>query len=131
MSASPSPAAAGSDSKGAFLALAMQIEVEGRKHYLAIAGEIPVPEISGIFRFLADEEQRHYELFAAWQRASHLPPIINTHVLVKARNAFQKLWEQFREAGLPAMDYRDAYEKALAFEKKAPSCMRRSSRGSK
>jgi rubrerythrin len=119
VASSPVPVNGGNDAKGRFLALAMQIEVEGRNHYLELFRKIPLPEISGIFRFLADEEQRHYEIFHAWQRSAHLPSIDNTQVLVKALTAFQKLWVQFREAGLPAMDYREAYEKALSFEKKS------------
>lgn len=102
-----------------FLTFAKQIELQGKDHYSKLAKDIPVPEISGIFRFLADEEQRHYDIFDAWQKNALLPHIVNAQILVKSQKAFQKLWEQFREAGLPAMDYYDAYEKALAFENKS------------
>jgi rubrerythrin len=105
--------------EASFLAFAKQIEIQGRDHYSMLARDIPIPEISGIFTFLADEEQRHFDIFDSWEKKAHLPSIINTQVLVKSHKAFQKLWEQFREAGLPAMDYFDAYEKALAFENKS------------
>jgi rubrerythrin len=107
------------DRDGSFLALAKQIEVLGRDHYAGLAKEIPVAEISGIFKFLADEEQRHYDIFDAWEKKALLPSIVNTQVLVKARKVFMKLSEQFREAGLPAKNYYDAYEKALAFENRS------------
>lgn len=108
-----------------FLTFAKQIEIQGKDHYSMLAKDIPVPEISGIFRFLADEEQRHYDIFDAWQKNALLPQIVNAQILVKSQKAFQKLWEQFREAGLPAMDYYKAYEKALAFENKSAALYER------
>ncbi|MGA3052391.1 MAG: ferritin family protein [Chitinispirillaceae bacterium] len=104
---------------GSFLALAKKIEVLGRDLYASVAKEIPISEISGIFKYLADEEQRHYEIFDAWETKTLLPSIVNTQVLVKAKKAFLKLGEQFRVVGLPAHDYYAAYKKALDFENRS------------
>ena len=100
--------------------LAKNIEQEGKRYYEKLSREGPVSALTGIFKLLAEEEQKHYELFNSWQDASFPHPSSSGTVLAEAKRAFAALSSQF---SLPetAYDYSKAYAKALELERKSIS----------
>ena len=99
-----------------FLEFAKNIEKSGMELYKKLATEISAAELSGIFRFLAGEEYRHYEIFDAWQKRIETPDADSTMVLGEPEELFKKLAASFDTLGVPAFNYSDAYRKALSFE---------------
>ena len=102
-----------------FLSFAKEIERKGFEHYTRLADATRVREIAGLFRYLAREEKRHLEIFESWEKKSALPPVENSGISKHAAKAFEILSEQFKTAGVPAINHDDAYEKALEFENKS------------
>jgi rubrerythrin len=100
--------------------LAKNIEKEGKRYYEILAREGPVSALSGIFKLLAEEEQKHYELFNSWQENSFPHPSSSGTVSAEAKRVFAALSAQF---SLPetAYDYSKAYTKALDLERKSIS----------
>jgi rubrerythrin len=100
-----------------FFDFAKQIETDGKRLYSRLADEIPVEELSGIFRFLAAEDTRHFELFEAWQHQLEKPEAESNLILGEPEEIFKKAAKAFETPGVPVLDYSDAYRKALTFEK--------------
>jgi rubrerythrin len=100
--------------------LAKNIEQEGKRYYEKLAREGPVSALSGIFKLLAEEEQKHYELFNSWKDSSFPHPSPAGTVSAEAKRVFAALSAQF---SLPetAYDYSKAYTKALEMERKSIS----------
>lgn len=101
------------------LGLAKEIEQQGYEHYMNLADSTPVREISGIFKLLAREEKNHFEIFAAIEKNSVVPPAEDSEIVEHAEKVFQSLSDHFKTAGVPAFDHDDAFEKALQFENKS------------
>jgi rubrerythrin len=96
---------------------AKEIETQGRTLYADLSGKIGVKELSAIFNFLAQEEQRHFDFFDAMQKKSAVPPIPEGTVLGQAKEAFAKMAEHFKvHHFLPPIDYEQAYQMALTYE---------------
>ena len=98
-------------------AIAKTIETEGRDHYRALAASTDNREIAGVFRYLADEEEKHYRLFDRMQKKLPAEPFDPSDVLQKAKAAFQSMSAAVQTAGTG--DAESAYRKALAFEQKS------------
>jgi rubrerythrin len=100
--------------------LAKNIEQEGKRYYEKLAKEGPVSALTGIFKLLAEEEQKHYDLFSSWQATSFPHPSSTGTVSAEAKRVFAALSAQF---SLPetAYDYSKAYSKALELERKSIS----------
>jgi rubrerythrin len=101
------------------LDFAKDIEMQGKKHYTVLAERMPIRELAGIFMFFAKEEERHFEIFDAWQKKMKIPPLENAGIIGRAREVFPTLVEKFRTRGIAAVDYEDAYAKALSLEEKS------------
>ena len=106
-----------------FLDFAKEIETRGREQYSVLARTMQIRELSGIFEFMAEQEQRHYELFDYWQRnnsevsASNLPA---ETVIGQAKSAFERIAGHFSERNfVPPIDYEQAYKQALEFENRS------------
>ncbi|MBN1309755.1 MAG: ferritin family protein [Chitinispirillaceae bacterium] len=102
-----------------FLHFSKEIERKGLEYYNKLADATQIREIAGIFRYLAREEKRHYEIFESWEKEGVLPPVENSGISKHATTAFEVLSEHFKTAGVPAINHGDAYEKALEFENKS------------
>jgi rubrerythrin len=100
--------------------LAKNIELEGKAYYETLAKESPMSALSGIFGFLAKEEQQHYELFDAVQKKKSPGELTAGTVSGEAKRVFAALSSQF---SLPetVYDYSKAYSKALELERKSIS----------
>ncbi|MBD3391723.1 MAG: hypothetical protein GF418_06655 [Chitinivibrionales bacterium] len=104
-----------------FIDMAKQIEQEGIQHYHRLAEETPYREMAGIFEYLAREEQRHYDIFDAWQKKHKAPEIERTDIAQRAKKVFERLTKDIDSLGVAAIDQDDAYYKALTLEKNSVS----------
>jgi len=97
--------------------LAKNIEKEGKEYYLKLAKESPEPSLAGVFRFLAKEEQLHYDIFTSLQNKEPVSTAAGESSL-EARKMFESLSSHFK---LPEMfyDYTAAYMRALEMERKS------------
>lgn len=102
-----------------FLEAAKTIEREGYKQYLDLAEKTPVREIRGIFSFLATEEMKHLAIFETLDKNENLPFVEDSKIADYATTTFRELSEQFRHAGIPAIDYEDVYSNALELEERS------------
>ena len=99
-----------------FISTVMEMERDAHKLYLNLAEKTPVREIRGIFEFLAEEEMKHISYFESLARDANIPLVEDSKLTEFAAKTFEKLSEQFMLAGVPAINYEDAYEKALELE---------------
>lgn len=102
-----------------FLETAKEIERQGYRQYLNLAVKTPVREIGGIFEFLAGEEMKHLAIFESLDRNENPPVVEDSGIIEYATATLERLSEQFKLAGAPAIDYEDAYGKALELELKS------------
>lgn len=101
------------------LEFAKKMELEGKAYYEKLAEESPLPMLKGVFTFLAEEEERHIELFDAMMKNQPVPVGTDNGALVKkVKSVFEELRVSFT---LPDViyDYEAAYNKALGFEKES------------
>ena len=74
-----------------YIDMAKQIEQEGIEYYRSLAGTSRIRGLAGIFEFLMREEQRHYEVFDAWQKKERAPEIEVSDVALRAKDLFSSL----------------------------------------
>ncbi|MDD5672913.1 MAG: ferritin family protein [Chitinivibrionales bacterium] len=96
----------------------MEIEREGKEYYLSLAARTPLPEIAGIFNFLAGEEQKHFDQFSALSKKVRPDPLPDSSALEVAQEVFSKMTASF-SVKEPLEDYVSAYQKAKGFEQKS------------
>ena len=98
------------------LALAQKMELEGKAYYERLAGETEVAQLKGVFTFLAEQEQKHYDLFTAIEKGA-APAAIDEDTTLgdKVKELFGMCSASF---SLPeaVYDYQAAYGKALEME---------------
>jgi rubrerythrin len=101
-----------------FYEIAKKMELEGKKFYEEQAALASIPQLVSVFKFLAQEEQGHYELFSALQAKGNTVPLKDNSVLARAKDAFAK---EYRKIAVPSTinDIESAYNKALDAEKHA------------
>jgi rubrerythrin len=99
-----------------FINFAKELERKGSEHYTSIAEASTVKEISGIFKLLAREEQRHFDLFDALGSNRSMPPVDDPEISGEVNTIFAAMTQQFKNSGVPAFDHDEALEKALQFE---------------
>ena len=95
----------------------MQMELDGKKFYTEEAGQTTDKNISRILTFLADEEQKHYEILKKYRDGSSGIP--TSQLLTDVKNVFQAM----RDAGSEFITGKDtmieALGKALEMEDKS------------
>ncbi|MBD3420447.1 MAG: hypothetical protein GF398_10050 [Chitinivibrionales bacterium] len=98
--------------------VAKNIEKQGVAYFQELSAKAPDKALAGIFDFLAQEEQLHYDLFDALQKNTTLPDVNITSNFADAKAGFEKLAAEF---ALPATleDYEEAYRKALGLEQRS------------
>jgi rubrerythrin len=100
-----------------FLEFGKSIEKSGIGMYDKLAIECPVIELAGVFKFLALEEHRHFEILDAWQKCIEPPDIDSTAILGAPEMLFRKLADSFGSRGASVLNYSNTYQKALQFER--------------
>ena len=94
---------------------AMDIEKKGLEYYRQLAAESPFEELKGVFTLLADEEQRHHDLFAGMEQGMPVEAAAGPNVVVAAKDAFGRMAKAL-SAPDAIGDAEEAYAHALKFE---------------
>ncbi len=108
---------------------AMKMETDGRQFYLEHANKVALPEFKKILLELADDEQKHYNLFKALHdsQPAEYKQSQKTTILATAKNVF----EAAKSAGKDFHFQSDAvkiWEQALEVEKKSEEFYRQKAR---
>lgn len=69
---------------------AMKMELDGKAYYQKIAEKTKLAGLQNIFLQLAEDEQKHYDIFQGLKNKTS-SPMPETTVLEKAKNVFEKL----------------------------------------
>ena len=107
------------------LAFAKKIEKEGYEHYKDLSKDTKSKRLAGIFKFLASEEQKHYNLFDAYQgtqdgSVSDENDDNEKDILSKAKAVFKSLSKEIKVID-PDDESDAAYQKAISLEKNSIS----------
>ncbi len=97
---------------------AKTMEAEGMAFYTKLGSETPNPEIAGIFKFLASEEEKHLAFFDALSKGKSYTGELESDVISQTKSIF----EGFKiKSAVPAFakDAAVAYQKAADLEQKA------------
>ncbi len=97
---------------------AKDFEKEGQRYYEKLALESTIPELAGVFSFLAQEKKRHFEILDNLQKNLQPDPVKNGSAFEKAGDAFKKLASG---PDVPDVieDAESVYRAALQLEKKS------------
>jgi rubrerythrin len=99
------------------LEIAKTIETEGREQYLWLAESTVNREVAGVFRFLAGEEERHYNMFERMQKNLPVEAPPPSDILQKAKSIFKSISVDHMPPRFG--DAESSYQKALELEKKS------------
>lgn len=98
------------------LELAMEMEQDGEKFYGELAEKATTPGFREIFSQLAQDENKHYQLFQSMQKAPR--PFVETVVLKNAGNIFKRMIAADDLKNLDASQL-ELYQKAMDLERKS------------
>ena len=70
---------------------AMQMELDGKAYYQQLARQTTLPGLRTIFTRLAEDEQKHYEIFAELQKGYKFMAMMATTALEDVQNVFTEL----------------------------------------
>ena len=103
------------------IGFAKNIEKEGYEHYRYLSKDTKSKKLAGIFKFLAEEEQKHFTLFDAYQGSLNGPEFDeSTDIIAKAKAAFKSMSKEINV--IDAADSCEAaYQKAISLEKNSIS----------
>ena len=94
---------------------AMQMEVDGKAYYEKLAGQANLPGLRTIFTHLAEDEQKHFEIFRALRSGDRTPVMQESTALADARNIFAEL-PKGSEGAAGGKDDLAAYQHAMKLE---------------
>lgn len=94
---------------------AIQMEVDGKAYYEKLAGQASLPGLRTIFTHLAEDEQKHFEIFQALRSGSKAPVMQESTALATAQNIFKELLEDAGGA-TGGKDDLAAYQHAMKLE---------------
>ena len=95
---------------------AKDIETKGRDFYIELAGKSSREEVASIFKVLADEEQKHYDLFDSLEKQLEVGELPKSTSISDAKEAFARLASAFKTED-PVEDAESTYAKALELER--------------
>lgn len=70
---------------------AMKMEMDGKAYYERLARQASLAGLQTIFTRLAEDEQKHYEIFQALRTSDKVPTMPESTALADARNIFAEL----------------------------------------
>jgi rubrerythrin len=70
---------------------AMKMEDDGKAYYEKLADQTSLPGLRTIFTRLAEDEQKHYEIFQELKTSGGVPAMQDTTIIAEARNVFEAL----------------------------------------
>ena len=97
------------------LDLAMEMENNGREYYENLAKVAKLPGLKTIFKRLAEDEQKHYEIFQELKAGGEPRAMLETDALNTAQNVFSLL-PRDEEALKGVTGALDAYQHAMKLE---------------
>lgn len=97
---------------------AMQLELDGRKYYLEQAAKMSEPSLKRIFTELADDEQRHYQVFKLMSegRFDDYEESFKSNVLPALKSIFREMTETNEEISDFPKGVQAVWEKARDIE---------------
>jgi rubrerythrin len=98
---------------------AMKMEMDGRMFYIEHANKATSPELKKILLELADDEQKHYNIFKALKdgHTAEYKEAEKTTILATVKNVFESLRAGDKNYAFPA-DAKKLWEEAREVEKK-------------
>ena len=104
---------------------AKKIEKEGYEYYKDLSKDTKSKKLAGIFKFLASEEQKHYNLFDAYQGTRQGPVTDKEEnndkdIISKSKAVFKSLSKDIDVID-PEDETEAAYQKAISLEKNSIS----------
>lgn len=97
---------------------AMQMELDGEKHYRELAEKAGNPGLKKIFTSLAEDEVEHYNVFKNIKEHSSFD-IHESTVLTESKNIFAQMKESGDIDTTINQEQKEAYQLAIDLEKKA------------
>ena len=79
---------------------AMKMEEDGKAYYEKMAGETSHGGLKTIFNRLAEDEQKHYDIFQELKTSGKVPDMQDTTVLEESKNVFEGLHKALTMARL-------------------------------
>jgi hypothetical protein len=70
---------------------AMKMEEDGKAYYEKLASQTSLPGLRTIFTRLAEDEQKHYEIFQGLKTSGTVPAMQDTTIIAEAKNVFEEL----------------------------------------
>lgn len=70
---------------------AMKMEEDGKAYYEKLASQTSLPGLRTIFTRLAEDEQKHYEIFQELKTSRSVPAMQDTTILAEAKNVFEEI----------------------------------------
>lgn len=93
---------------------AMKMELDGKAYYEQLAAATKIVGLRNIFQVLAEDEQKHYEIFQALKN-QETPAMGESTALENARNVFEKVIAE-KSVGGSARDDLEGYQHAMKLE---------------
>jgi rubrerythrin len=94
---------------------AMKMEADGKAYYEKLARQSSLAGLRTIFTRLAEDEQKHYEIFQALLTSGKAPTMPESTALADARNIFTECLKD-AAAVTPGKDELAAYRQAMKLE---------------
>lgn len=94
---------------------AMKMELDGKAYYEKLARQASLAGLQTIFTRLAEDEQKHYEIFQSLQSSGKVPVMPESTALATARNVFTELLDE-TAATAGSKDDLAAYRHAMRLE---------------
>lgn len=94
---------------------AMKMEEDGKAYYQKMAGETSHSGMKTIFNRLAEDEQKHYDIFQELKTSGKVPDMQETTVLEESKNIFADLPKSEKTLQNISNDL-DAYRHAMQLE---------------
>ncbi len=73
------------------LDFAMKMEEDGKTYYEKLASQTRHPGLKTIFTRLAEDEQKHYEIFQKLKTSRSAPAMSDSTIIAEAKNVFAEL----------------------------------------
>jgi len=94
---------------------AMKMEMDGQAYYIKLAGQCQITGLSTIFSRLAEDEQKHFEIFQDLKAGSSASSMADTDVVEEAKNIFTDLPRESETLKGMGKDL-EAYQHAMKIE---------------
>ena len=94
---------------------AMKMEQDGKAYYENLASQTSLPGLKTIFKRLAEDEQKHYEIFQELKTSGSVPAMQDSTIIAEAKNVFEQLSKE-EETLKDLNEVLAAYQHAMKIE---------------